>query len=403
MFPKGKLAFILALMLVLALTMSGCGGGAPAGEKKEGDKAAAPASDTIIVGTNFELTGGQATFGQAALNGVKLAFKQKNEAGGVLGGKKFKAIDGDNKSAPEESANLTTKLIDQDKVVTIIGATTSSNTLAAVPIATQKKIPVVSSSATNPKVTVNEADGKTNDYVFRACFIDPFQGTVMANFTSNELKAKKAVILIDSSSDYSKGLAKFFKEAFIKNGGEILAEEAYVQKDSDFKAVLTKIKGKNPEAIFVPGYYEEVGKIVKQGRELGITVPFMGGDGWDSPKLAEIAGPVALNNTFFSNHYASTDPDPKIVKFVADYQKEYGSVPDSMAVLGYDAALMVINAVEKAGSADPEKIKEALAATKDLEAVTAKITLNEKHDPVKAAAILEMKDGKQVFKAKVNP
>ena len=402
MFGKRNCTTFLALMLIVALTLTlaGCGGGNPAGGEK---KAESPAGDVIKIGTNFEMTGGQATFGQAALNGVKLAFKQKNEAGGVLGGKKFEAVSGDNKSAPEESANVVTKLIDQDKVVAIIGATTSSNTLASIPIATQKQIPVVSSSATNPKVTVNEADGKTNEFAFRACFIDPFQGTVMANFAAKDLKAKKAVILIDSSSDYSKGLAKFFKEAFINNGGEILGEEAYVQKDSDFKAVLTKIKGLNPEAIFVPGYYEEVGKIVKQGRELGITVPFMGGDGWDSPKLVEIAGAAALNNTFFSNHYASTDPDPKIVKFVADYQKEYGSVPDSMAVLGYDAALMVINAVEKAGSAEPVKIKDALVATKDLEAVTAKITLNEKHDPIKAAAILEMKDGKQVFRAKVNP
>ncbi|MFZ5626577.1 MAG: ABC transporter substrate-binding protein, partial [Bacillota bacterium] len=273
---------------------------------------------------------------------------------------------------------------------------------AAVPVVTASQVPLLSTSATNPKVTVNE-NGQVNEWVFRACFIDPFQGTVMANFATKDLGAKTAAIMIDTSSDYSKGLASFFKEAFTKNGGTIVAEEGYVQKDTDFKAVLTKIKGKNPDVIYVPGYYEEVGKIIKQGRELGITVPFMGGDGWDSPKLVDIAGAEALNGTYFSNHYAATDPDPEVQKFVEEYKKEYGQVPDSMAVLGYDAALMLIDAIERAGAADPAKIKEALAATKDLKVVTGTITLNEQHNPIKAAAILEMKDGKQVFRTKVNP
>ncbi|AVX32282.1 amino acid/amide ABC transporter substrate-binding protein, HAAT family [Carboxydocella thermautotrophica] len=397
---KKKASAVLAGLLALSLVATGCGSNSGGGEKKEGGSGSA--DNVIKIGGNFETTGGVATFGQAAVNGIKLAFKKKNEAGGVLGGKKLELVVADNKSEPAESANATTKLINQDKVVAILGATTSSNTLAAVPVVTASQVPLLSTSATNPKVTVNE-NGQVNEWVFRACFIDPFQGTVMANFATKDLGAKTAAIMIDTSSDYSKGLASFFKEAFTKNGGTIVAEEGYVQKDTDFKAVLTKIKGKNPDVIYVPGYYEEVGKIIKQGRELGITVPFMGGDGWDSPKLVDIAGAEALNGTYFSNHYAATDPDPEVQKFVEEYKKEYGQVPDSMAVLGYDAALMLIDAIERAGAADPAKIKEALAATKDLKVVTGTITLNEQHNPIKTAAILEMKDGKQVFRTKVNP
>jgi branched-chain amino acid transport system substrate-binding protein len=265
------------------------------------------------------------------------------------------------------------------------------------------KVLAISPTASNPKVTVDPATGKTRDYLFRASFIDPFQGTVMANFAGQNLKAKTAVIYIDNSSDYSKGLSQFFKETFAKSGGTIVAEEAYLQKDQDFKSTLTKIKAKNPDVIFVPGYYEEVGKIVKQARELGITVPFLGGDGWDSAKLPEIAGAQALNNTFFGNHY-SPDDDSKAVKdFVAAYKKEYGQTPDAFAALAYDATMMIVDAIKRANSADPVKIKDAMAATKDFQAVSGSITLNQTHDAVKSAVIIEMKDGKQTFKAKVNP
>lgn len=369
-----------------ALLSAGCGG---AGGSKE-----------IKIGGNLEMTGNTASYGQSMANGIKLAFKEANAAGGVLG-KTITFIVGDNKSEPSESANSMTKLITQDKVSLVLGAGASSNTLAASQIAADNKVPFITPFSTNPKVTVD--NGKVNDYAFRVCFIDPFQGTVMAGFASKSLQAKTAAVYIDNSSDYSKGLAKFFEEGFTKNGGKIVAEEAYLQKDQDFKATLTKLKATNADVLFVPGYYEDVGKIIKQAREMGINVPIIGGDGWDSAKIVDIAGAEALNNTFFSNHYAADDKSEQIVKFVAAYQKEYGQVPDASAVLGYDAATMALEAIKKANSTDPAKIREALAATQDLQLVTGKISLDKNHDPIKSAVVISFKDGKQVYKETFNP
>ncbi|WP_018132312.1 ABC transporter substrate-binding protein [Effusibacillus pohliae] len=397
---KKKLITATAIAALALGALAGCGGKQQANGNAGGGSSS---GDTIKIGTDFEMTGGQAAFGTSALKGVKLAVKEINAAGGVLG-KQIQIIDADNASKNDESARAAQKLISNDKVVALIGATTSTNTLAAVPVAMEKKIPLITSSATNPKVTVDERTGKVNEWVFRACFIDPFQGKVMADFATKELKAKTAVIYTDTSSDYSKGLTKFFEETFTKNGGQILAKESYQQKDTDFKAVLTRIKEKKPDVIYVPGYYEEVGKIIKQGRELGITAPFMGGDGWDAPQLIDIAGKENLNNTYISNHYAPDDNSPEVQQFVQSFKKEYnGETPDAMAVLGYDAMKMLADAIKRAGSTDPAKIKDALAATKDFKAATGSITLNENHDPVKSAVVLEYKDGKQVFKGKVNP
>lgn len=374
------------VMTMLAGLVAGCGG--------------ATESKDIKVGGNLELTGGIATFGQSTANGIKLAFKEINAAGGVLG-KQLTFVAADNKSEPSESTNAMTKLITQDKVVAVLGAVASSNTLAASQVAHDNKVPFITTSSTNPKVTVD--GGKVKDFAYRICFIDPFQGTVMANFASKSLNAKTAAIYIDNSSDYSKGLAQFFEEAFVKNGGKIVAKEAFLQKDQDFKATLTKIKATNPDVIFVPGYYEEVGKIVKQARELGVTVPLLGGDGWDSPKLVEIAGAAALNNGYFSNHYSPEDKDPRVVKFVEAYKKEYGQVPDALAALGYDAALMLVDGIKRANSVEPVKIKDALAQTKNLQVTTGIVSLDANHNPVKSAVVIEMKDGKQTFKEKVNP
>ncbi|MDU4960560.1 MAG: ABC transporter substrate-binding protein [Sporomusaceae bacterium] len=359
-------------------------------------------SKSVKVGVVYELTGGTATFGTAAANGAKLAFKELNAKGGVLG-KSIEAVVADNKSEPSEAANATTKVISQDKVVAVVGFTTSSNAIAGSTVAEANKIPVVSSSATNPKVTVDEKTGKTKDYTFRVCFIDPFQGTVGANFALNSLKVKKVAVMIDNSSDYSKGLAQFFKEAFTKGGGQIVAEEAYLQKDQDFKTILTKIKAQAPEMIYVPGYYEEVGKIIKQARELGIESSFVGGDGWDSPKLAEIGGAAALNKVYFTNHYSVEDTSPVSKAFVDAYKQEYGQVPDAMAVLGYDAAYVLVDAIKRANSTESAKIREALANTKDFKAVTGNLSLNSTHDAVKSAVIIEMVNGKQVYKETVKP
>lgn len=379
-------ALVLAVLLVAGLA-AGCGGSS---------------SKDIKIGVLDELTGGNATMGTSAANGAKMAIKEANAKGGVLG-KQLQAVVADNKSEPSESANAMTKLVSQDRVAAVTGIFASSNAIATSSVAEATKVPFLAVGATNPKVTVDEKSGKVKDYTFRVCFIDPFQGTVGANFTLNTLKMKKAVMLVDNSSDYSKGLASFFKDAFTKGGGAILAEEAYLQKDQDFKTILTKVKALNPEVIYVPGYYEEVGKIVKQARELGINVPIIGGDGWDSPKLAEIAGAAALNNTYFTNHYSVEDTNPVSQAFVEAYKKEYGQMPDAMAVLGYDAMNVLIDAIKRANSAEPEKIREALAATKDYPAITGATSLNATHDAVKSAVIIEMKDGKQMFKETVKP
>lgn len=395
-----KIGAIILTTLLTAGLLAGCGNNEDNNASTNGGNTG---GETIKIGANLELTGGQASFGDSALKGAKLAVKEINDAGGVLG-KKIELIEADNASKSEEATRAAQKLITTNKVVAIIGATTSTNTLGIVPVAQEKGIPLISSSATNPKVTVDERSGKLNEWVFRASFIDPFQGEVMANFATDTLKAKTAVIYTDASSDYSKGLQTFFKETFTKNGGSIISEESYQQKDSDFKAVLTRIKEANPDVIYLPGYYEEVGKIVKQAREMGITVPFMGGDGWDSPQLAEIAGAEALNNTYMSNHYSPEDSSPEVKSFVDAFKAANSDlVPDGMAALGYDAVKLVVDAITRADSTDPTKLRDALAATKDLQLATGKITMNATHDPVKAAVVLKFVNGVQTFEAKVNP
>lgn len=386
-----KVSFKLVVLSMVALLMTGALAGCGNSASKD-----------IKIGILNEMTGGNATFGTSSANGAKMAIKEANAKGGVLG-KQLMAVIADNKSEPSESANAMTKLATQDRVVAVTGIFSSSNAIATSSVAEATKLPYMAIGATNPKVTVDEKTGNVKNYTFRVCFIDPFQGTVGANFVLNTLKLNKAVMLVDSSSDYSKGLASFFKDAFSKGGGSVLAEEAYLQKDQDFKTILTKVKALNPEVIYLPGYYEEVGKIVKQARELGITVPIVGGDGWDSPKLVEIATAETLNNTYFTNHYSVNDTSATSQAFVTAYKQEYGQEPDAMAVLSYDGTNILIDAIKRANSVEPEKIREALAATKSYPAITGSTTLNETHDAVKNAVIIEMKDGKQMFKATVKP
>ena len=388
---KKQYAIILVVLMSISL-LAGCGG----------DKAKpAATSNEIKIGANFELTGGVANFGKQTLNGIQMAVKEANAAGGVLGGKKIVLVVADNKSEPAEATNAVTKLITQDKVVAVLGPVTSSNVLATVQVAQDNKVAILTATGTNEKITVD--NGKVRPFAFRGCFIDPFQGRVMANYASKSVNAKTAVIYVDSSSDYSKGLSQSFEATFTQNGGKIIGKEAFLQKDQDFKATLTKIKAMNADVIFIPAYYEEVGKIVKQARELGINIPLLGTDGWDDPKVVEIAGAAALNNTFFSNHYSSQDKDPNVVKFVEAYKKEYNQEPSALAALGYDAGLMIIDAIKRAGAADSVKIKDALEQTKNLQVSTGILTMDSNHNPVKSAVVIEMKDGKQTFKEKVNP
>ena len=374
--------------LVLALGLAaGCGNSA---------------SGDLKIGMVYELTGNTATYGTSAANGAKLAFKEINAAGGVLG-KQIQIVTADNKGEPSESTNAMTKVITQDKVVAVTGFTVSSCGIAGSSVAEGSKIPFVAAATVNPKVTVDGNTGKVKNYTFRACFIDSFQGAVGAQFALNSLKAKKVSILTDSSSDYSKGLTQIFKESFTKNGGLIVGEEAYLQKDQDFKPVLTKLKSQNADVLYIPGYYEDVGKIIKQARELGMNMPILGSDAWDSPKLAEIGGPQALNNTYFTNFYSIEDRNPVSNAFVEAYKKEYGEVPDSMAAMGYDAARLLVDAIKRANSTDAAKITKALAETKDFASVSGPMSLNDTHDAVRGVVIVEMKDGKQVYKETIKP
>ena len=383
-----KVLTALVLGTVFAGLAAGCGG-----EKK---------ADTIKVGANLEMTGGSASYGISSKNAIELAFKEINEKGGI-NGKQLELVVADNKSEAAEATNAMQKLVSQDNVVAVIGPNLSSSVIAASAINNSAKVLDIAPMATNPYVTVDQASGKTKDFNYRTCFIDPFQGTVMAKFATAELGVGNAAILIDNSSDYAKGLAQFFKENFVKEGGAVTAEESYLQKDTDFKATLTKIKATNPDFLYVPGYYQEVGLIVKQARELGMNMPIAGGDGWDSAKMPEIAGAAALNNTYFSSLYSPEDSSDINKNFVAAYEKAYGQKPDVFAALSYDSALLVAEAIKNAGSTEPAKISEAMAKINGFSGVSGSVTFDDKHNPVKSAVILVYKDGAQSLKTKIKP
>ena len=385
-FSKKSLRLACAVLgtALLGSVFAGCG------SKESGD--------TIKVGANFELTGNVANYGNATIEGLQLAIDEANEAGGI-NGKKIELVSVDDKSEAAESINAATKLISDDDVKVIVGPATTGLVLAETQTATDAKVPIIAPCATSPEATVE--NGKVKPYVFRSCFIDPQQGEVMATFAAKELKAKTAVIYVDNSSDYSKNLAKVFKEKFEAAGGKVVMEEAFLQKDQDFKATLTKLKTANADVMFVPAYYEEVGKIVKQAREMGINSAILGTDGWDDTKVVDIAGADALNNTFFSTHYS--EKDAEVQGFIEAYKKKYNRAPNVFAALGYDAGKMLVDALKRAGSGDTEKIREALEATKDLKVGTGTISMDKNHNPIKTAVILEMKNGEKELKAKIAP
>ena len=374
--------------LAVSIFLTGC---------KPSDSASAGGGDTIKVGEFASLNGSEAAFGRSSHNGTVLAVEQINAAGGVLG-KKLELRYEDNQSKDGETATAVKKLISRDKVVAILGEVASIRSLEAAPICQQNKIPQISPSSTNPKVT------QIGDYIFRVCFIDPFQGTVMANFATKTLKAKKVAVLTDVGSTYSVGLADYFKKGFIANGGEIIAEQKFTKDDKDFKAQLTAVKSQNPDAIFVPGYYGQVTLIALQARELGMKIPLFGGDGWEAPELLQGPGAAAaLEGCFYSTHFSPDQDAPMIKQFVADYQKKFGAIPDAMAALGYDSVLALVDAIKRANSTDGAKIRDALATLKDLDGVTGKTTLDANRNAQKPAVIIEIKGGKFVYKETVNP
>lgn len=394
-----KFSSIFLASTVLAGVLAGCGATEEGGSSNGGSGSS---GDTIKIGANLELSGAVASYGSSINDGAKLAIEEINADGGI-NGKEIEYVAVDNKSDNAEAVTAAIRLAEQEKVVAMLGPATSGNATAIVQTADQFKVPMVTASGTAETVTVNE-DGKVNEYAFRTCFIDPFQGIVAANFASEELQAKNVAIYMDSTSDYAKGLAASFKKQIEENGGKVVIEEAYVTDDVDFKSTLTNIKSANPDFVFIPGYYEEVGLIVKQARDLGIDVPLMGADGWDSPTLVELAGADALNNTYITNHYSSGDPDQTIQDFVAAFEAEYSQQPNAFHALGYDTVYYLKDAIERAGDeVTGEAIQKALAETKDLSLITGTFTVDEKHNPVKSATVLEFVDGNQEFKTKVNP
>jgi branched-chain amino acid transport system substrate-binding protein len=360
-----------------------------------------PAADVIKVGEFASLTGKEANFGNSSHQGTLLAIEELNAAGGVLG-KKLELITEDDLTKAGEPATVVNKLISRDGVVAVLGEVASSRSLEAAPICQQNKIPMISPSSTNPEVT------KTGDYIFRVCFIDPFQGTVMANFATKKLKAKKVGIFTDVKSDYSKGLAKFFKESFLASGGQVIAELDFNGGDKDFKAQLTSIKSAGPDAVFVPGYYTDVALICIQARQLGLNVPLFGGDGWEGEDLVKI-GQEAVEGHYFSTHYHPDVGSPKSTAFVEAYKKRWknadgsAKVPDAMAALGYDSAMILADAMKRAGTTDGTKVRDMLAATKDFDAVTGRITINSQRDATKSAVILQVKDGTFKYVETINP
>ncbi len=369
---------VLARLLLAAFALS-CGGERP------------PATQAIEIGFFGALTGPQATFAQSGKNGARLAIDEINKAGGVLG-KKLALIAEDDRNEPSEAASAVSKLITQDHVVALIGENASSRSLAAAPIAQSYQVPMVSPSSTNVEVT------KKGDYIFRVCFIDPSQGKALALFARRNLGAKTAAILIDVKSDYSVGLAEAFETQFTGLGGRVTSKIKYAEGDSDFSAQLTTIRPQSPDVLFIPGYYTDAGLIARQARGLGLTATLLGGDGWDSPKLAEIGG-AAIEGSYFSNHYSVDDPAPAVRSFVEAYKTAFGAEPDSIAATSYDAARLIADAIRRAGSTEGKRVRDALASTKDFPAVTGSLTMDADRNPTKLPVILKVEGGRPKFAA----
>lgn len=350
----------------------------------------------IIVGEFASLTGKESTFGHSSHEGTALAVEEINAAGGVLGKKLVHKFD-DNQSKAGESATVVKKLISRDGAIAILGEVASARSLEGADVCQKNKIPMISPSSTNPTVT------EKGDYIFRICFIDPFQGTVMARFAKNTLKAKRVAVLTDVAQTYSVGLATYFKEQFTKDGGTIVGDGSFSSGDKDFKAQLTSIKSSNPEAIFLPCYYTEAALITRQARDLGITVPTFGGDGWEAPELVTIGG-KAMEGTYYSTHYSPESTDPAVVNFVKKFKGRFnGEVPDAMAALGYDSVYFLVDAIKRAGGTDEPKLRDALAATKEFVGVTGKTTMDAKRNATKPAVIVQIKDGQFKYLETIAP
>ena len=349
----------------------------------------------IPIGVYGALTGSEATFGTSTVSGVRLAAEEINAGGGVLG-RKIRLVVEDDQGRAAEAASVVTKLITSDNVIALIGENSSNQSLAAAPIAQSNRIPMVSPSSTNPAVT------EKGEFIFRVCFTDPYQGRALATFARDTLKVANAAILVDKKNDYSVGLAEVFRKEFVAKGGKIAVEQSYSGGDAEFRPQLTAIRARKPDLLFVPGFYTEAGQIAIQARDLGITVPLLGGDGWDSSAVIEIGG-KAVENSYFSNHYFVGDPRPLVRGFVDQMKKRDGRTPESTAALGYDALKIIAAAIDRAGSLDGKAIRDQIAATKDYEGVSGKITMGADRNPIKPVAMIKIANGQTNFAGWVQP
>lgn len=387
-----KISLFSGVLFGFFLTLAGCTkqeAGAPSA-------ATGAAANEILFGEYGSMTGAESTFGVSTHKGIMMAVDDVNKAGGIKG-KQIRVISYDDQGKADEAVTAVTKLITQDKVHVVLGEVASSRSIAAGAVAQQYKVPMVSPSSTNPKVT------QIGDYIFRVCFIDPFQGSVMAKFAVNNLKLMKAGVLRDIKSDYSVGLANYFVDEYKRLGGTVVADVAYSSGDMDFKAQLTKLKSTKPDVLFVPGYYTEVGLIARQAREQNFKGVLLGGDGWDSEKLTEIAGETILGS-YFSNHYTHQDKNPVVQNFVTQYKAKFGEVPNGLAAMGYDAALVTIDAIKRATDVSPQAIRDALAGTKNFQGVTGIISINENRDAVKPAVVVKVAGNNQFdYVTTINP
>ena len=389
----GRLALRAAVPALLCSSMA-CKDSKPEGSAATTGPSTAESSE-IVIGHYGSMTGNTAHFGQDTDKAIRLAVDEKNAQGGVLG-KKVRIVTLDDRGDSAEAANAVTRLIDVEKVSAVIGEVSSSLSLSGGRVAQRRKIPMVSPSSTNPKVT------QVGDYIFRVCFLDPFQGKVMADFARDQLKFDHVAILKDVKNDYSIGLADAFKAAFTARGGKISVEQSYSAGDTDFSAQITAIKATPAQGLYVPGYYAEVGAIARTARRLGLSVPLMGGDGWDAPELFEIGG-EALEGSFFSNHFAPDAATAKSQKFVSDFKAKYGQDPTGLGALGYDAAGALFDAIERSKKTDPTAIRDALATLKNFEGVSGTITINANRDADKSAVIVAISGGKAKYRATVAP
>ncbi len=377
-----KTRILVTVLVAIAVLVAGCAPGGASG-------------GNIKIGVLAPLSGQNPTFGKSTRDGAQLAIDEWNAKGGVLG-KQITSVVEDSQCSAEPAVNAANKVIDTDKVHYIIGEVCSSASIPVSEITNAKGVVQISPTSTNPSVTVDK-DGKVKPYVFRACFIDPFQGTVMAKFALSK-NYKTAFIMYDQGNDYVRGLAEFFEKAFTDNGGKIVGKETYTSKDTDFSAILTKVAAAKPDVLYLPDYYPIVNLVGAQAKQAGITAVMMGGDGWDSSDLDL----KAADGGYYSNHYSKDDTRPIVQDWIKKYQAKYGSVPDALATLAYDATNLMLNAIKNAGADDPAKVKDALAAIK-MDGVSGTITFDQNHNPIKAAAILHVTGGKVEFAETVNP